>query len=160
MLKHVNGKLRLGDEEERQKEVPVTDKHPTPAATEARRSSELDPPSIAGIWKHRALHHDAISISLTHSKILRHITTFVIVFVIFGLSAIIIFIFQNYPCETLVFHLGPFQWIGWAPTLHNKFCFFLHPSIFSLHLTTYKKLQKHHYFSSSPFIFYIFYITG
>jgi len=59
----VNGKERLGDEEERQKEVPATDRHPTPAAIEARLCSA--PRSIAGIWKLRTPHHDAICISST-----------------------------------------------------------------------------------------------
>ena len=73
MLKQVNGKGRL-DFDERQKEVPATDTHPTPtAASEARLRSTAA--SIAGIWKHLAAHHDAISLwsqtqhTLSHSEL-------------------------------------------------------------------------------------------
>ena len=116
MLKHVNDKECFGDEEERQKEVPATDKHPTLAANEARLRIAL--PSIAGTWKLRTLHHEAISISLTDSTLHSHsVKFFNLLFLGSLLQQSLLF------SQALIYHFGPFKWMGskgsWAgPILH------------------------------------------
>jgi len=110
MLKHVNGKERFGDEEERQKEVPATDKHPTPAANEARLRSALS--SIAGIWKLRAPHHDAISIFLTLSNSSTQ-TKQPTLSLFLGSLLLSRLILPKLPLsQALIYHYGPFKWMG------------------------------------------------